>query len=264
MIIMLSSELCAKPSSPSASGKRGEKRFCELCNNAFPKSLSLPILSRMQEFNVVQKIAIWTIPVLFAITVHEVAHGWAASKFGDQTARFSGRLTLNPLKHIDLVGTVLVPAILLMFSNFIFGWAKPVPVDARNMRNPKRDMAIVALAGPLANFLMALFWAGIAKLGYSLLAVEEWFSVPLIHMGNAGIMINVVLGVLNCLPIPPLDGGRVLMNLVPNRMGWYLYRLEPYGFWVLLILMISGALLYLIGPMIALLLNGIHFIFGLG
>lgn len=217
----------------------------------------------MQEFTTIQKIAIWTIPVLFAITVHEVAHGWAASKFGDQTARLSGRLTLNPIKHIDPVGTLLVPAILLLFSNFIFGWAKPVPVDARNMHHPKRDMAIVSLAGPAANFLMAIIWAAIAKLGYSLLSVESWFSVPLIYMGEAGIMINIVLGVLNCLPIPPLDGGQFLSNILPGKMSLLMHRLEPYGFLILILLMLSGILQLIMGPIIYFIMRGITLLFGL-
>ena len=165
------------------------------------------------ELTLVQKIAIWALPVLFAITVHEGANGWVASKFGDQTARLAGRLTLNPFKHIDLIGTIIVPLMLLMVSNFIFGWAKPVPVDARNLRHPRYHMALVAAAGPIANFLMALFWAAIAKLGINL---NAWFGVPLIYMGQAGMMINIVLGVLNCLPLPPLDGGRVLYNLLPG------------------------------------------------
>ncbi|SRR5579883_314443 len=211
----------------------------------------------------IQKLAIWAIPILFAITVHEVAHGWVASKFGDQSARLAGRLTLNPAKHIDLVGTILVPALLLLFSNFIFGWAKPVPVDARNLKNPRLDMAIVAAAGPVANLLMALFWAGIAKLGYTYLSDNGWFGVPLLYMGEAGIMINVVLAVLNCLPVPPLDGARVLYNILPGRYAWYLYRLEPYGFILLVLLMITGLLSFIIGPFIYYLIHGITYLFGL-
>ncbi|MHB1946899.1 MAG: site-2 protease family protein [Gammaproteobacteria bacterium] len=217
----------------------------------------------MLELTAVQKIAISIIPVLFAITVHEVAHGWMASKFGDQTAKLSGRLTLNPLKHIDPVGTILVPAIMIMLGGFIFGWAKPVPVDARNMRNPKRDMAIVAAAGPIANLVMAFFWAGIAKLGFALLPVESWFSEPLILMGQTGILINLVLCILNCLPIPPLDGSRILYNILPGRAGWYFYRLEPYGFFILVILMISGVLGWIINPPIFFAYNGIASLFGL-
>jgi Zn-dependent protease len=217
----------------------------------------------MIDMTVIQKLAIWALPVLFAITLHEVAHGWVASKFGDQTARLQGRLSLNPIHHIDLVGTIIVPAIMLMFSNFIFGWAKPVPVDSRNLRNPKVDGSLVALAGPVANLLMAIIWAGIAKIGFLLLPMESWFSVPLIYMGQAGIMINIVLGVLNCLPIPPLDGARVLYNVLPGRAAWYFYRMEPYGFFVLLLLMFSGLLSYIIAPPIFLIIHGITFLFGL-
>lgn len=212
------------------------------------------------ESTIIQKIAVWTIPVLFAITLHEVAHGWVASKFGDQTARLAGRLTINPLKHIDLMGTIIVPILMLMVGGFIFGWAKPVPVDARNMHHPRYNMVVVALAGPLSNLLMAIFWAAIAKLGLNL---NAWFGVPLIYMGQAGMMINIVLGVLNCLPIPPLDGGRALCNLLPGRFGWSLYRLEPYGFVIIVILMVSGLLSHILEPVIYVLMRWIAMLFGL-
>lgn len=189
------------------------------------------------ELTTVQKIAIFILPLLFAITLHEVAHGWVASKLGDQTAKLSGRLTLNPIKHIDLVGTIILPIILLVFSGFIFGWAKPVPVDVRNFKNPRRDMAIVALAGPLSNLLMAVFWAIIAKIGYSLAPNLGWLGVPIFYMGSAGIMVNIVLGLLNLLPFPPLDGGKVALSLLPGRWGFYFYRYEVYSFLVLVALM---------------------------
>lgn len=214
----------------------------------------------MTDFTLVQKIAIWALPILSAIIVHEVAHGWVALKLGDQTARLSGRLTLNPVSHVDLVGTIIVPLFLLVMSGFIFGWAKPVPVDARNLRYPQRDMAIVAAAGPGSNFLMALFWAAIAKIGYSL---NAWAGVPMIYMGHAGIMINIALGVLNCLPIPPLDGGRVVMSLAPKQVGWYLYRLEPYGFFILLALMFTGVLSFIMLPFMAAIQGWILQLFGL-
>jgi Zn-dependent protease len=214
----------------------------------------------MIELSIVQKIAIWALPVLFAITGHEVAHGWAASLLGDQTARMSGRLTLNPLKHIDPLGTLIIPGLLLITSSFIFGWAKPVPVDARNLRNPRIDMIFVALAGPVSNLLMALLWAALAKASMSL---SPWAGIPLIGMGMAGIQINIVLGVLNCLPIPPLDGGRALYHLLSGKIAWYFYRLEPYGFFILLLLMFTSILNYILFPPIAFLINGIVTIFGL-
>lgn len=217
----------------------------------------------MTELTIVQKIAIWALPVLFAITLHEVAHGWVASLFGDQTARLSGRLTLNPLKHIDPIGTVVVPLLMLVFSGFIFGWAKPVPVDSRNLRNPRRDMIFVSLAGPFSNLAMAVFWAAIAKIGTLLLASSAWVAIPLILMGKAGILINLVLGVLNCVPIPPLDGGRALLNLLPGRLSWQFSRIEPYSLLILVLLMVSGVLFYIIGPPILLLNYWIAVIFGL-
>jgi Zn-dependent protease len=214
----------------------------------------------MEQMTLIQTIAIWALPVLFAITLHEVAHGYVAYLFGDHTARLAGRLTINPIKHIDPVGTILVPLVLVMTSPFLFGWAKPVPVDARNMSHPRYNMAIVALAGPLSNLLMAFFWGGIEKIGYG---VDAWFGVPLVYMGEAGIMINLILCVLNCLPIPPLDGGRVLYNLLPPKMAWHLYRLEPYGFFILLLLIITGALNIVMGPPVLFLRGLIRYLFGL-
>lgn len=212
---------------------------------------------------IVQKISIWALPIIFAVTLHEVAHGYIASWFGDQTARLSGRLTLNPIKHIDMVGTIIVPLIMVTVSNFIFGWAKPVPVDPRNLRNPRRDMALVALGGPIANLLMALFWATILKLGIILNTNgNQWFGPFMVLTGSAGVWINIILAVLNLIPIPPLDGSKVLASILPRRMAYYYYQLEPYGLIILLILLFTRVLNILLIPPVILLLKLIESSFG--
>jgi Zn-dependent protease len=219
--------------------------------------------------NIIQTIAIWTIPVLFAITLHEVSHGWVAKLLGDPTAKMLGRLTVNPFKHIDPVGTVLVPLGLLVLTSltpgppFVFGWAKPVPVNSRNLKHPQRDMAIVAAAGPMANLVMALFWAVMIKLGLGLLDTVNWVAVPLVYMGIAGITINILLMVLNLLPVPPLDGGRVVSGLLPPRMSDTYDRLEPYGLFIVLGLLATGLLWTIIGPFYAFFLNLIETVFAL-
>jgi Zn-dependent protease len=202
----------------------------------------------MHGLTVIQYLAVAALPLLFAITVHEVAHGWVALRLGDRTAQMLGRLTLNPIKHIDPVGTIIVPAALLMLGGFIFGWAKPVPVDYRNLHNPKRDMAIVAVAGPLANLCMAILWALLAKLGLALSSALSWASVPMVLMGKIGIFLNLILMVLNLLPIPPLDGGRVLTGLLPARWSIAFAKIEPYGFFVLIALLATGILGKILGP----------------
>ena len=197
----------------------------------------------MDELTLLQRIVVWILPVVFAITVHEVAHGWVAKKYGDNTASLLGRLTLNPIKHIDWVGTIILPGILLMTgTGFIFGWAKPVPVDSRNFKNPRHDMAIVALAGPVSNVLMAVGWALIARLGVTIGAQTEAISLPLIYTGIAGISINLVLAMINLLPIPPLDGSRILTGILPGKLAWQYNRLERYGFIILLVLLYTNAL----------------------
>lgn len=207
----------------------------------------------MGELTLPQQIAAAILPILFAITVHEVAHGWVAKHLGDPTAQRLGRLTLNPIKHIDPVGTVLIPGVLLVLGAisgrpFIFGWAKPVPVTWENLRHPKRDMAIVAIAGPAANLLMAILWAGLQKVAVLLPASAAWAAVPLVYMGDWGVGINIVLMVLNLLPLPPLDGGRVAVGLLPGPLAWQLSRVEPYGFFILLALVATGTLSMILAP----------------
>ena len=171
----------------------------------------------MDELTLAGRIAVWALPVIFAVTVHEVAHGWVANKLGDNTAKSLGRLTLNPISHMDLIGTIIVPAVLLFLGGFIFGWAKPVPVNWNKLANPKRDMVYVAIAGPLANLAMAIAWGVVMKIGYIIGSDNEFISTPLIYMGYAGVFINSVLMMLNLLPILPLDGGRVLAVCYPIK-----------------------------------------------
>jgi Zn-dependent protease len=215
------------------------------------------------EFSLVQKIIIWAIPVLFAITVHEVAHGWVALKLGDRTAQMLGRLTLNPFKHIDPIGTVLVPGLLLLLGGFVFGWAKPVPVSYQNLHQPKRDMAWVAAAGPAANFIMAIIWAIVAKLGLMLIHANITLGQPMMLMGFAGILINTMLMMLNLLPIPPLDGSRVLSSWLPGPMAYKLSRMEPYGFFILLGLLYFGILNLILWPLVKVMLGLLVILFQL-
>ena len=217
----------------------------------------------MDELTAVQRVATWILPVLFAITVHEVAHGWVARRLGDPTAYMLGRLTLNPIKHIDPVGTILVPLALVLLGGFVFGWAKPVPVTWENLRHPKRDMALVAVAGPTANLLMALLWAGAMKIGMLLAGTVDSVAIPLLYMGAAGIMINLVLMVLNLLPLPPLDGGRVVAGLLPGRLSWQFSRIEPYGLMILLAMLFFGLLGDVLRPPVVLLQGLIFSMLGL-
>lgn len=218
------------------------------------------------ELNLLQIISIYALPVIFAITLHEAAHGYVAKHFGDTTAYMEGRVSLNPLRHIDPFGTVALPLILLAVSKLfgggiIFGWAKPVPVNFANLRHPKRDMLWVAAAGPFSNLAMALFWALMVKIGLTM--QESYFTLPLMLMGAAGVFFNVIIMVLNLVPLPPLDGGRILVSLLPHRLAWRVARVEPYGFFILLLLLFTGVLGFVLWPVIGALMALIAGLFDL-
>jgi Zn-dependent protease len=203
--------------------------------------------------DLVQTIAIYALPVLFAITLHEAAHGYMARHFGDMTAYAQGRVSLNPLRHIDPVGTIAIPLIMLAFSGFLFGWAKPVPVNYSALRKPRPHMAWVAAAGPAANLLMAVAWALLLKI--AVLLPENSFSDPLQLMSEAGIKVNLIFMFLNLLPILPLDGGRIVASLLPKRAAWQFAKLEPWGIPLLLLLMFvpiygSNALSLILSPLL--------------
>lgn len=204
----------------------------------------------MQELTLVQKLAALVLPLIFAITVHEAAHGWVADRLGDKTARMLGRITLNPLKHIDWLGTIIVPMAMFALTGFLFGWAKPVPVNPRNLHNPRRDMAIVAAAGPGVNLVMALIWSLLALLGTALLRSLPEVALPLVFMSAAGVFINVILMALNLLPLPPLDGGRVVTGLLPLDWARKYARIEPYGLPILVVLLVTGLLGWFVWPLV--------------
>jgi Zn-dependent protease len=217
----------------------------------------------------IQQIALWALPVLIAIIFHEVAHGWVAYRLGDPTAARMGRLTLNPIAHIDPIGTILLPA-LLIISNapFLFGYAKPVPVNFQNLNNPKRDMIWVALAGPVTNLLLAFGCIMVLRMGLPFIAPSSHFSsstlvsflAPLALMAKNGVLINSVLAVFNAFPLPPLDGGRVAVGLLPEPYSSMLARVEPYGFLILIVLLMTRVLDKIVGPPVEILIN---FYFGL-
>jgi Zn-dependent protease len=203
----------------------------------------------------VQIVAIYALPVLFAITLHEAAHGYVARHFGDLTAHAQGRISLNPLRHIDLVGTIIVPLVILYFSarmmggaGILFGWAKPVPVNYSALRKPRQHMAWVAAAGPASNLAQALVWAALLKL--AVIAPDNFFAVPLRLMSEAGIVVNLVFMFLNLLPILPLDGGRILASLLPSRAAWQYAKLEPLGVPLLVILLLTNVLSVVLEPLV--------------
>lgn len=204
----------------------------------------------MEINQLIQTIAIYALPVLFAITLHEAAHGYVARSFGDMTAFAQGRVSLNPIRHIDLIGTIVVPLAILLLSGgrFLFGWAKPVPVNFSALRKPKQHMAWVAAAGPGANLVMALAWGAILKLG--LMLPENAYTEPMLRMAQAGVLVNLVFMFLNLLPILPLDGGRILASLLPNRMSWQYAKLEPWGLPVLFILLATHLLDAVLNPLV--------------
>lgn len=202
----------------------------------------------MQIDQLVQTITLAAIPILFAITLHEAAHGYVARHFGDMTAYQQGRISLNPMRHIDPVGTVLLPLLTLVLGGVLFGWAKPVPVNFGALRNPKKDMLWVAIAGPASNLAMALGWALLFKISSSF--PDNYFAEPLMGMAVIGIKINVVLLVLNLLPLPPLDGGRVAVSLLPHRQAYQLSRIEPYGMFILIFMAITPVLGWVLFPLV--------------
>jgi len=215
----------------------------------------------MQIDQLIQTIALAAIPVLFAITLHEAAHSYVARHFGDMTAFREGRISLNPLRHIDPVGTVLLPLLTLWMGGILFGWAKPVPVNFAALRRPKQDMLWVAIAGPASNLVMALGWALFYKLAW--MNPDNYFAEPMLGMAMWGIKINVVLMVLNLLPLPPLDGGRVAVSLLPHRQASQLAKIEPYGMFILIFLAITPVLGWILSPLLAMMFKLLSMLFGI-
>lgn len=206
----------------------------------------------MLSLSMIQTVTIWITPVLLAITLHEAAHAWVANLCGDSTAKMLGRLSINPLKHIDPIGTVVVPILIGILSGFqfVFGWAKPVPINFSGLRRPRRDMALVGMAGPVANLVMALIWAACAKIGFLLEPDRSHIALFMVLTGEAGIFINLVLAFLNIIPIPPLDGSRIVTSILPPRFATYYQQLEPFGVAIVLVLLVTGALGFLLsGPL---------------
>ena len=211
--------------------------------------------------SLIQTIAIAAIPVLFAITLHEAAHGYVARHFGDMTAYQQGRISLNPMRHIDPVGTILLPLLTLVVGGVLFGWAKPVPVNFAALRHPKKDMLWVAIAGPASNLAMALGWALLYKLAW--MNPGNYFAEPMMGMAEWGMRINAILMVLNLLPLPPLDGGRVAVSLLPYRQAIQLSKIEPYGMFILIFLAITPVLGWILMPLVQLVYKFLSLLFGI-
>ena len=212
----------------------------------------------------IRLIALYAIPGIFAITLHEAAHGYAARHFGDLTADQAGRITLNPIRHIDLMGTIVIPVLILIASQgkYAFGWAKPVPVNFGRLRNPKRDMLWVAAAGPGANLLMAILWAFVIKAMQGV--PPNYFTEPVLLMARGGIIVNAVLMVLNMLPLPPLDGGRIAVSLLPQGLAYRFAKIEPFGMIILVVLMLMGVLGAVMWPFIAGFIGVLAALFNIG
>lgn len=206
----------------------------------------------MPEFTLIQQACIWALPVILAITLHEAAHAYVANLCGDTTAKMFGRLSLNPLRHIDPVGTVLIPLLvgILTQFNFVIGYAKPVPINWSRFKHPRRDMILVTLAGPVSNLAMAFLWAAAFKIALSLHPESSMPALFLLMSARAGMIINLVLAALNLLPLPPLDGSRVVSSLLPPKQAMVYEKVEPYGFFILILLMFTGVLGYILTPLI--------------
>jgi Zn-dependent protease len=217
----------------------------------------------VSEFTLIQQICIWAIPVLFAITLHEAAHALIAYRCGDTTAKMFGRLSLNPIRHIDPIGTVLIPILIGVLTqfNFVIGYAKPVPINGNQFRHPRRDMVLVALAGPFSNLLMASLWAGGFKIATLLHPETSMPALFLLATARAGMIINLVLAALNLLPLPPLDGSRVISSILPPRQAIAYEKIEPYGFFILILLVFTGILGKILTPVINLGLSALITLF---
>jgi Zn-dependent protease len=213
--------------------------------------------------NALIKILVYALPVIFAITLHEAAHGYVAKHFGDKTAWMLGRVSLNPIRHIDPLGTIVLPLLTVMLSGFMFGWAKPVPVNFNNLRNPKRDSLWVAAAGPGSNIAQALAWATVALVLAHLVSPTGLAGGFWLAVAEAGVQVNVVFAILNLFPLLPLDGGRIVTSLLPDKLAYAYSRTEPFGMLILIVLIVTGVLNWVLGPLVMGTLNLIYSAFGL-